>query len=137
MASRTAVKCSSAPAGSAESWKAWPSQMCPMHHASLPAVARATAARSSGTWPASRPRTCHHHASAAASRGATEASCSKAQSSTWRVVASSASSHRPAAACWVAASHSAMACSATSRVYPASAAAVLSYSQAPVSRSLP
>jgi hypothetical protein len=68
-----------------------------MHHPSLPGSARPATSDSSRYWPASRPRSNHHQTSASASRTASAASRAIAQASTWRTVASSASSHRAAA----------------------------------------
>ena len=97
MASRTAVKCPSAPFRSAAYSAAWPSQKCAAHHTSPPGLARPAAWRSSENSPAP-PRSSHHGASATARRAAMAASWSMAQVSTWRMVASSASSLRAAAA---------------------------------------
>ena len=132
-ASRAAVKWPSAPARSAEDRAAQPSQICAAHHLWLAVPAHSAARRTSEYWPASRPRSCHHGARATASRSATAASCTMAQASACRVVASSASSQRAAADSPMSACSPAAACSAIPSAYRARAASACSCSPASAS----
>ena len=92
-ASRTAVKWPSAPARSAENSRPpgrartarRTTRRCPARRARRPR-------RSSGHWPASRPRSSHHGPARPPAAAPRPRSWSMAQASTWRRVASSASS---------------------------------------------
>ena len=129
-ASQTAVKWPTALGRSADIVAAQPSQNCAAHHPSLPGSARPATSDSSRYWPGSRAPSHHHQHSATASRSAMAGSWSTAQASTWRMVGSSASSRRAAAASPALVCSPAEASSATRSAYPASAADTVSCSPA-------
>ena len=122
---------------SAPSSAVQPSQNCAAHHPSLPGSARPASSRSSGPWPASRPRSVHHKPSADTSRAAVFRSCSTAQASACPMVASSASRQRAADGSPAMVVIPAAACPATRTAYRASATSASSCSPASASSPAP